>query len=68
MSLIPTLAAAGAKFKGYGVQRKKAKARQREKERIEALPPDLAAEAKERAVLDAFASAGFRVNVEKPGG
>lgn len=66
--MIPTLSASGAKFKGYGVQRKKAKARQREKERIEALPPDLAAEAKEAAVLGAFAAAGFNVRVEKPGG
>lgn len=66
--MIPTLAAAGAKWKGYGIQRKKAKARQREKERIEALPPAQAAEAKEKAVLDAFAAAGLNVRVEKPGG
>ncbi len=58
---VPLAAAQGAKFKGYGPARRKAKARQREKERLASLPPDVAAGAKEKALLDSLASAGIKV-------
>lgn len=67
LAVVPTVAATGAKFKGYGPGRRRAKLKEREKERLATLPPDEAAAAKEAATLGAFARAGFRINTVKAG-
>lgn len=66
--MVPLAAAQGAKFKGYGPARKKARQREREKERIASLPPEQAAAAKEDAVLSGFARLGIKVRREPAGG
>ena len=71
LSVGPVVSASGAKWKGYGPGRRRAKLKEREKERLANLPPDEAAAAKDDATLAAFARAGIRVAVVKadgPGG